>query len=123
MSFAVTQYRTTSVDTASPVRLVVQLYDGAIRFMRQGARAIAAGDAATRGTALHRAHAIVGELQSTLDSSHAAELCEELDRLYEFVLHRITQAHIHGDASLLDAAINVMVELRGAWDELARKQG
>lgn len=123
MSFAVARYKTTSVDTASPVRLVVQLYDGAIRFMRAGARAIESGNANERGAALHRAHAIVGELASTLDASKAPELCEELDRLYDFVLHQITRAHMEEDSALLEPAITIMSDLRSAWNDLATKLG
>jgi flagellar protein FliS len=122
MSFAMAQYKTASVDTASPVRLVVQLYDGAIRFMRAGQQAIVEGDVKRRGDTLGRAHAIIAELQSTLDPSSAPELCGELDRLYEYVSHQITSAHLQADSAALEPAISVMTELRGAWDELARRQ-
>lgn len=123
MSFALAQYKTTSVDTASPIRLVVQLYDGAIRFMRVGQKAIVDGRIKARGEALNRAHAIVGELASTLDTSSAPELCAELDRLYDYVLHQITRAHMECEPELLDPAIAVMADLRGAWAELAKQQG
>ena len=118
MSFAVAQYRSAGVETASPVQVVVQLYDGALKFLRQAEEAIARGDAKTRGAVLTKAHAVVSELQSTLDNKHAPDLCNELDRLYEFVLHRITQAALSDDAPLTPA-INVLSQLRGAWAELA----
>ena len=122
MSFAVAQYRSTHVETASPVKLVVQLYDGALRFMRQAIQAIKTGDAPARGVALRKAHAIVGELQATLDVSQAPELCAELDRLYEFALYRITAAHFSADETELEPAISVLTELRGAWAELAKNE-
>ncbi|MCG8553710.1 MAG: flagellar export chaperone FliS [Proteobacteria bacterium] len=119
MSFALSQYRTANVQTASPVQIVVKLYDGAIRFMRQAEQAIRGDDMATKGVALGRAHAIVSELQATLATDKAPELCESLERLYEFVLFRITQCNATSDVTQLGPAISVMGELRHAWAELA----
>jgi flagellar protein FliS len=121
MSFAVAQYRSTHTETASPVQIVVQLYDGAIRFMRQAQGHIESGRFAEKGVTLNKAHAIVSELQATLDHSHAPELCKQLDQLYDFVLFRVMEANVQSDGELLKAAIDVMLQLRGAWAELARK--
>lgn len=119
MSFAVAQYRTARVQTASPVQLVVDLYAGAIRFMRQAIVFDNNGDAASRGKVLSRAHAIVAELQATLDHDQAPVLCEDLDRLYDFVLFQITEANVQADGSRLVSAIEVMQTLEAAWAQLA----
>ncbi|MFK7988476.1 MAG: flagellar export chaperone FliS [Sandaracinaceae bacterium] len=119
MSFAVAQYRTARVQTASPVQLVVDLYAGAIRFMRQAIVFDGDGDTASRGKVLSRAHAIVAELQATLDHDQAPVLCEDLDRLYDFVLHQITEANVQADGSHLVSAIEVMQTLEAAWSQLA----
>jgi flagellar protein FliS len=121
MSFAVSRYQSAKVQTASPAQILVQLYDGAIRFMRQAMEAEERSDLATKGNLLRKAHAIVSELSATLDHTHAPELCAELDRLYEFVLHAITQAHVAAKSDTLPSAIKVLDELRGAWAELARR--
>lgn len=121
MSFAVARYRTASVDTASPLEIVVALSRGAVRFLREAVAHHEAGRIADRGRALSRAHAIVSELSATLDSSQAPELCAQLDGLYDFVLHRITQANLSADASLVLPAINVMEQLASAWAELERR--
>jgi flagellar secretion chaperone FliS len=119
MSFAVGQYKATHVETASPAKLLVLLYDGALRFMRQAESAAQAGEIARRGMALGRAHAIVSELQATLQPEHAPELCAELDRLYGFVLDRITESNVKADAEPLGPAIRVMEQLRTAWAQIA----
>ena len=121
MSFALARYRTARVETASPVQIVVDLYRGAVRFMRQAQAFHAEGRISERGSALSRAHAVVSELQATLDSAQAPELCEELDRLYDFVLHRITEANIQGDPTVLEPAVDVMQTLTKAWAELAEQ--
>ena len=125
MSFAVArykvdQYKNAGVETVSPVQLVVKLYDGALRFLTQADQAIANNDFSTRGRSLSKAHAIISELQSTLDTRHAPDLCRELDRLYEYVLHQITQCAVTGKADLLKSPLRILTELRGAWAELAK---
>lgn len=119
MSFALAQYRSARTQTASPVQIVVDLYEGALKFLNQAVTHDAAGRVGDRGVALSRAHAIVSELSATLDHEAAPELCAELERLYEFVMHRVTEANLHADTSLLHAAIETLTTLRAAWAELA----
>lgn len=120
MSFVVAQYASARVETASPVELVVDLYDGAIRFLRQAAVALAAKDIAGKGVALGKAHAIVAELGATLDPVQAPELCAHLSSLYDFVLLRITEANAESNADKIAEAIRVLTPLRDAWAEVAR---
>lgn len=122
MSFAVARYKSVNIQTVTPVQLVVKLYDGALRFLAQAQEAIENNDFSARGKALSKAHAVVSELQSTLDQSHAPELCQELDRLYEFTLHQITQCAVSGNADHLKSPISILEQLRGAWVELASRQ-
>jgi flagellar protein FliS len=119
MSFAVAQYRSNQVQTASPARVIVQFYDGALKFIRLASQAIEARDLAAKGTHLSRAHAIVSELRANLDPTRAPELCAELDRLYVFVLDAITEANIKADSKPLPPAIKVLEQLRGAWAQVA----
>lgn len=119
MSFAVSQYRSNQVQTASPARVVVQFYDGAIKFIKLGAQALDAKDYAAKGNYLSRAHAIVAELRCNLDPERAPELCAELDRLYVYVLDCITEANMKADAKALAPAIKVLEQLRSAWAAVA----
>ena len=121
MSFAMAQYRTNEYQTASPAKIIVAFYDGAIRFMRKGSDALQAKDFALKGAHLSRAHAIVSELRATLDPSHSKQLCEELDRLYVFVLDCITEANLKADSQRLSPAISVLEELRSAWASIAEE--
>ncbi|NOY92526.1 MAG: flagellar export chaperone FliS [Deltaproteobacteria bacterium] len=119
MSFALSQYRSARTQTASPVRVLVQLYDGALRFLQEAKSAIPEKDMAKKGVAISKAYAIVAELGATLDSDKAPELCEQLSGLYDFALHEITQANISNDAARLDGPISVLSELRDAWAQIA----
>lgn len=121
MSFATAQYRAATVETVSPIQIVVRLYDSAIRFLGQAKDLPVTGDPHVRSTKLRRAHAIVTELQASLIHSHAPDMCRELDRLYDFVLHAISNSIASEGTDLLASSINVLRELRSAWAELARR--
>lgn len=123
MSFAVAKYRAARTQTASPLQIVVQLYEGCLRFLRVAREAILEKDYSTKGTMLRKAHAIVSELQATLRPDEAPELCEQLYSLYDFVCVRINEANAANDPDALDAAIDVMEVLRSAWVELHAQQG
>jgi flagellar protein FliS len=119
MSFAVARYQSSRVETASPIQIVVALYDGAIRFLRVAEEAMGRKDHAAKGHALQRAHAVVTELTATLDHAAAPELCAQLEQLYLFVLERIGTSNLRADPSLAAEARRVLEQLRGAWAELA----
>jgi flagellar protein FliS len=126
MSFAAQRYQAAQVETASPVRIVVQLHDGAVRSLQQAMHLTQTEQIGTRASALKRAHAIIAELQASLEAKHSPELCQDLHRLYDFMLDRIAQATLTRDADRTQAAltpvINILRELRSAWSAVAEKQ-
>jgi flagellar protein FliS len=112
-------YRTTQAQTSSPLELVVLLYDGALRFLADAERALAANDLPARATAISKALAIVNELQNTLDLAKGGAVAEELDRLYDFVQDRLLRVTRDQDASALAEAQRVLSSLADAWRTLA----
>ncbi len=123
MSFAVARYRATKTVTASPARVLVQLYDGALKYLQGGLQGIADRDPKAKGVALGKAHRIVSELQASLDERHAPELCEQLYGLYDFCLLRITEANARWDAQAAQEAAKVLQTLRDAWAQVADATG
>lgn len=110
-------YQKTQIETASPLHLVVMLYDGAIRFINQGKLAIINKNINQANESLKRAQDIVDELTVTLDPG-AGEIAVNLARLYEFVNYRLIQANIKKDPEMLNEALNILMTLRSAWVEL-----
>jgi flagellar secretion chaperone FliS len=121
MSFAMSQYRSNEFQTASPARIIVAFYDGALRFLKAGAQALEQKSYALKGQQLSRAHAVVSELRATLDHTQNPALCGELDRLYSFVLDCITEANMTGNIDKLHAAVRVLEQLRSAWAQVAEE--
>ncbi len=75
-----------------------------------------------RAEALRRAHAIVTELQVTLDHERAPELAAQLDALYDFVLDRITRGNLHQDPEPLAEAEKILIELLEGWRAVRDQQ-
>ena len=76
------RYLETAVETASPARLIVMLYDGAIRFINEATYAMQQRDYETQNAKLQRAQKILAELISSLDFDKGGEIAENLFRLY-----------------------------------------
>lgn len=108
-------YRDNAVLTASPTGLVVMLYDGIGRFLRQAAVAVNEGDSATASARMQRAEAIISELQVTLDHERGGEISGRLDAIYSFWRRHIDQARIDQDPDKLLQVVAQAAELRTAF--------
>jgi flagellar protein FliS len=108
-------YRRTEIESRTPLELVVMLYDGALRFLREARAAIERRDVRARRDAVARALAIVSELQSTLDMDAGGDLARRLDQIYSYVTARVTDASFAQNVEPLDEAIRILVPLRDAW--------
>lgn len=113
-------YRQNAVMGASPVQLVVMLYDGALRFMEEGKRAMAAKDLELQNNKLQRAQKIIMELMSTLNLQQGGEIAKNLLGLYSFVVNELVEGNITDDPSRIDNAMKTMSELREGWAEIEK---
>ena len=94
---ALNRYHKTQNETASPQRLMVLLFEAALRHNRAGIAALEAGKRQEAAHSLTKASDIVAELIASLDHSQAPAICKELDRIYTFVATRLTSASCSGD--------------------------
>ncbi|MGE5560902.1 MAG: flagellar export chaperone FliS [Chloroflexota bacterium] len=111
------QYRDVQVQTASPARLVVMLYDGAIRFANTAKRGIETGDAKLTHEGMTRTQAILDHLTSTLNPD-AGDIARNLGRLYEFMGRRLLEASLHRDPRAVDDVTGLLESLRTAYAQI-----
>jgi flagellar protein FliS len=109
------EYQKAAVNSASPVGLIVMLYDGAISFMEQGKHAMAVADFERQNTYLQKAQKIIFELLSCLDMEKGGEISANLMALYTFALDQLIEANLKGNAEAIDRAMRVFAELRQSW--------
>jgi flagellar protein FliS len=111
-------YTESSVLTAPPERLVVMLYDGAIRFLSQAAVALRAQNGRVFLDRVQRGEAIITELNLTLDMRQG-EVAERLRAIYQFCNMHLAAATMEGDPGKVDDVIRLLGDLREAWQQIA----
>jgi flagellar protein FliS len=112
---ALARYGAVKVTTASPGQILVMLYDGLLRFLKEAQTAMSAKDRKKAGERISRAHAILAYLLGTLDTTHAPDLCKNLQAVYVFCMQRLLSANIQQDVEKLAEVVRVLTPLREAW--------
>jgi len=115
------KYKNTSVQSASKEKLLLMLYEGAIRFMKLALKACEENDIAERGQNIGRAYDIILELNNTLDHKVGGDISANLEQLYMFITDQLTQANITGEKKYLEDAIKVTTTLHSGWKEAIEK--
>lgn len=106
------------VESASPVQLVVMLYDKAAALLRQSVLHIDRDNMKAKGEALNRAMEIFCELQAVLNREEGGVVAQNLDSMYEFMIRSVTLANLNNDPQPLEGVLKVLDELRKGWKEL-----
>lgn len=119
MNAYVNQYKNNQVLNASPEQILVMLYDGALRFIRQAKAAIEEGNIAEKTRTISKAVAIVAEFSNTLDRENGGEIAEDLSRLYDFSLRELSMASLKNDAARLEPVEKILQDLREGFAEAA----
>ena len=112
-------YRNSSVMTASPGQLVVMLYDGMARFLKQAEVAGEEGAWGHAGDRIAKADAILDELLMTLDMEAGGEVAQRLQGIYVFCKKLLIESHVQRSTEPVRHAARLLAELREAWAEAA----
>lgn len=118
-------YQRTEVESAHPQRLVVMLFDAAMRFLHQAAVAMTQREYEQQNQFITRTQQILTELTCALDDRVDAEFCGNLRLLYTWLHTQLTEANIEDDAVKLSQVTKTVQDLRKAWTEaeiICRKQ-
>ena len=116
-------YQEHALDGASPVDLVVALYDGVIRFLYAAISAVENGDVRGRRAAVKRALAILIHLQARLRMDIGGRPAQVLSEFYASMFALILQASVGASAARFEEAIGCVRSLRDAWRQVALDEG
>ncbi len=109
------QYREMRLASSSPEEIVLMLYDGAIRFLKDAAREMADKNITAKVRLVEKVEKIVDYLQSCLDMKRGGEIASNLNRLYTYVLMRLTEANFYNDVARIEEIIMLLGLLREGW--------
>lgn len=112
-------YKQTAVTTQSKGKIVVLLYEGAIRFLKQALMSIDKKDYAGKNECIQRASKIITELNVVLDMEQGGEIAVNLRKLYNFMLEHLFKANAELDKQKIHDVISMLENLNSAWKEIA----
>lgn len=110
-------YEENNVRTASNARLLIMLYDGAIKFCRFAEISIDEKNVEKRNYYLIKVQDILKELTLTLNED-AGEISNQLASLYDFMINETILANIHNDKAKVAMVKQMMEELRNTWSDI-----
>ena len=112
-------YQDNAVTTQRKGRLIVLLYDGAIKFMKLAIKELEAENYEAKGKYINKARDIINELNAILDMNAGGEIAAHLRELYSFMNNRLSEANIKRDPKMIRDVIELMEELNQSWKAIA----
>lgn len=112
-------YQDAAVTTQNKGRLIVMLYDGAIKFMKLAIKELEEGNCEAKGRYINRAQDIINELNAVLDTDAGGEIAANLRKLYVFMNNHLSQANTKSDPQMIQEVITMMEELNQSWKTIA----
>ena len=111
-------YQKTQVMTSRPDKILLLLYEGAIRFTKTAALKIRENNIAEKGKNISKALGIISELMNTLDHEKGGRLAADLENLYMFMMDKLIDANVKNSAEECEAVERLLTTLYGAWKDV-----
>lgn len=108
-------YRRQQILTATPEQLTLMLYNGALKFINEGIKAIQEKSYEESNNKLIRVQNILSELQATLKMEY--EISTNLYALYDYAKRCLIEGNMKDDIAKIEEAKEIITELRNAWHE------
>lgn len=113
----------TGVLAASPHKLIVMLFDGALVSISNALMNMRSGNIGEKGKAISKAIMIIDSgLRASLDKKVGGDIAEGLDALYEYMSGRLLTANLKNDPAILEEVQRLLTELRDAWNQIGDTQ-
>lgn len=111
-------YQNVQVTTTDRGRLLLMMYEGAIKFLKQSRAGLEENDIAKFCRFLSKGQAIISELMNTLDFEKGGDIARDLDRLYDFMLFYLTEANLQRDGKRITKVIGLIETIYSAYKEI-----
>lgn len=112
-------YQEVAIMTQSRGRLIVMLYEGAIKFLKLAINKLNADDMTEKGVYINKAMDIINELNLVLDMEAGGEVAVNLRKLYMFMARHLNDANIKKDPQMIDEVIKLLEELNQGWKAIS----
>lgn len=113
----------TGVLAASPNKLIIMLYEGAIAACRSAVVHMQNKDIPNKGAMLSKAILIIESgLRMSLDKKSGGEIAVSLDALYAYMSKRLVTANLRNQPELVQEVIKLLTDLKSAWEAIESTQ-
>jgi flagellar biosynthetic protein FliS len=115
-------YKKASVNTLDQNKLIIMLYDGAIKNANFAVQYMESGEIEKVHDSLIKTKNIVTELLATLNMDQGGEIAQNLKSLYSFMFSQLIEANMEKKSKPVLNVIDLLKELRGAWVQIREKK-
>ena len=115
-------YKKASVNTLDQNKLIIMLYDGAIKNANFAVQHMESGEIEKVHDSLIKTKNIVTELLATLNMEQGGEIAKNLKSLYSYMFSQLVEANMEKKSEPVLAVIDLLKELRGAWIQIREKK-
>jgi flagellar protein FliS len=109
-------YKQTQISTASPGKLVLMMYEGALRFLNLAKQGMQDKKLDIANNNIVKTQKILNELSIVLDLESGGEIAKNLWRLYDYMLYRLIDINLKKDSEGIQEIVGMLEELKGAWN-------
>lgn len=113
------QYKETQITTANQGKLIVMLYDGAIKFLNIAVENMQPKTYDIVNSNIIKTQDIITELMLSLNMKEGGEISKSLFSLYMFFKKQLLEANIKKDPEIIKGVVKMLRELREAWDKIS----
>lgn len=108
----------TRVAGADRYEIIQMLMSGAVEKTVHAKVAIDKKHLEAKSEHISKASAILEALRGCLDFEVGGEVTENLYALYSYMIDRLVDATIANDSEIIDEVINLLKEIKSAWDAI-----
>ena len=122
--YAFNHYYQTQVTTADKREVVLYLYEGVIKYLRQALAALEADDVPEKCQRLTQAMDIIMELACMLDFEQGGEIAVRLNSLYTFALQSLLEANtkktFEEARKPIGHCLEIITTIRDGWVQILK---
>ena len=112
-------YKKQQILTATPETLTLMLYNGCLKFIKEGSDALAEKNYEAANISLQKAQNIISEFRVTLNMDY--EISHQLMPLYNYAYDRLVEGNLDNNCDAIKEATDIITELRDAWAQAMKK--
>ena len=111
------QYQTSNITTATPEKLMIMMFDGALQFLQKAKTAIEEKNFQERSQNIDGARKILRELMRTIDLENGNDVSKSLFRLYNRMVVKLIKANVQRNAGLIDEVVEDIMNIRWGFQK------